>query len=129
MDDVICPYCERPAVLTDSAEVYSRSYGMIWLCRPCQAWVGCHANSPTHKPLGRLADAELRRWKQRAHEKFDPLWRRKMRIEGCSKSRARRLGYKWLADQLGIRKKDCHIGYFDVSLCRRVVDVIENRKR
>lgn len=121
--DVRCPYCGRPAELVDSAEVYGgRSYGMIWVCRPCDAYVGCHKNSPRYAPLGRLANAELREWKQRAHAVFDPLWQRKMQRDKCSKSAARSAGYQWLAGRLGIEVKDCHIGMFDVDICRRVVE-------
>lgn len=116
---VICPYCDAPAVLVDSAEVYHRSYGPIYLCRPCRAWVGCHKG--TTKPLGRLANYELRVAKQAAHAAFDRLWKSKMSKEGCGKKRARGAGYAWLAEQLGIPRAECHIGMFDVDQCERVV--------
>ena len=117
-----CPYCEAEAKLIDSKEIYGRSYGMIWICRPCGAYVGTHKNS-NNKPLGRLANAELREWKIRAHAVFDPMWKKKMQREECSKSEARKAGYKWLAKQIGIDAKDCHIGMFDVETCKKVVDV------
>ena len=72
---VDCPYCKGQAKLIDSKEIYGRSYGMVWFCKPCDAWVGTHKNSKKHRPLGRLANAELRHWKQIAHTKFDLLWR------------------------------------------------------
>lgn len=119
---VICPYCQADAVFTDSAEVYGgRSYGMIWLCRPCKSWVGVHKGS--NHALGRLANAELRIAKQLAHEYFDPLWKKKMARDGCSKTKARRAGYRWLSKQLGIPYKKTHIGMFDVADCRRVVNL------
>jgi hypothetical protein len=119
-----CPYCGNPAILTDSAEVYSgHSYRMIWLCRPCDAYVGTHRNSKNHEPLGRLANAELRAWKVKAHAAFDPLWRTKMRRENCTKQEARQAGYRWLAKQLSITVEECHIGCFDVEMCRRVVEI------
>ena len=120
---VICDYCQGEAELVDSSEVYSRSYGPIWLCRPCRAWVGVHKNSNDHKPLGRLADAELRDWKKRAHAAFDPLWQKKIAREGCSKGKARSAGYKWLADEMGIAYRYCHIGMFDIEQCRQVVGI------
>ena len=117
-----CPYCEEPAVFTDSAEVYGgRSYGMIYLCRPCQAWVGVHRGTET--PLGRLANKELRRAKVAAHAAFDPLWKRKIEKEGCKKHVARGAAYRWLAEQLEIDFDDCHIGMFDVETRKRVVEV------
>lgn len=123
MRTVVCPYCERPADLVDSKEIYGRSYGMAWLCRPCEAYVGCHENSKDHAPLGRLANAELRQMKIAAHAQFDPLWQRKMERERCSKSKARKAAYQWLAEQMGIEVKRCHIGMFDVEQCSQVVAI------
>lgn len=129
----ICPYCERPAILRDSECVYNRSYGMIWICVQCQAWVGVHKG--TTKPLGRLANKELRDWKIKAHAVFDPLWEAKYKHRlagGASKSGrpggahykkayARGSAYKWLAGEMGIDSKQCHIGMFDVEQCKQVV--------
>lgn len=110
---VMCPYCKRRAQLVDSKEVYDRSYGMIFLCRPCQAWVGCHKG--TKRPLGRLANAELRQWKSKAHLYFDRSWR------GKKKSRGR--AYELLAEKLNIDQEDAHIGMFDVEQCKKVVEL------
>ena len=115
---VICPYCEQQAKLVDSQIIYGRSYGMAWLCKPCDAWVGCHKNSKTHAPLGRIANAELRDWKKKAHAVFDPLWQRKMRRGKCTKGAA----YGWLAKQLEIAVKDCHIGMFNIEKCKKTVE-------
>jgi hypothetical protein len=100
---------------------------MVYLCRRCDAWVGVHKG--TDKPLGRLANKELRDWKKKAHAAFDPLWqaklskRRRERGENYKKVWARGSGYRWLSEQLGIERKLCHIGMFDVETCRRVVEV------
>jgi hypothetical protein len=75
--------------------------------------VGCHKG--TTLPLGRLANAELRKAKMDAHAAFDPMWRN----GAMSRGRA----YGWLAKQLGIDKKRCHIGYFSLEECRRVMEV------
>lgn len=121
---VVCPYCDVDAVLMDSAEVYNgRSHGNIWLCMNCRAYVGVHKNDDMNRPLGRLANAELREWKKKAHAAFDPLWKGKMRRDNCSKGKARKAGYTWLAKQLGIPFDECHIGMFDVDMCKRVVEV------
>ena len=37
---LVCPYCGQPTEYVDSSEVYSKNYGKIYLCRPCEAW-GC----------------------------------------------------------------------------------------
>lgn len=70
MRKVYCDYCGRQAEYVDSKVVYGKSYGMMYLCRNCMAYVGVHKG--TDKPLGRLANAELRYWKKRAHAVFDP---------------------------------------------------------
>lgn len=116
----ICPYCNNPSIYTDSARVYSRSYGMIYLCEPCEAWVGVHKG--TDNPLGRLANDELRKAKIMAHYYFDQLWRRKI-DQGFSKSKSRKLAYGWLADKMGINIKKCHIGMFDVDQCEQVIKI------
>jgi hypothetical protein len=122
---IICPYCEKPAKLVDSSLVYSQSYGKIWYCKSCDAWVGTHKNSKKHKPLGRLANKELRQWKIKAHAFFDLLVQGKIRRDKCSKNQARKAAYKWLARQLGIETKDCHIGMFDIDMCKKVIQICQ----
>ena len=109
-----CPYCGRATELADSAEIYGgRSYGMIYLCRPCDAYVGCHNGTINAK--GRLADAELREWKKKAHNAFDPIWQeRHMR---------RKLAYAWLSEKMGVPSEYTHIGMFDVAECKKVVTI------
>lgn len=128
---VQCPYCGADANLVRGDVVYPHRPDLhdlkFWTCDPCFAWVGTHRG--TDEPLGRLANAELRKAKIAAHAAFDPLWRRKMQRDGCSKGKARRAGYTWLAGQLGIEFNDCHIGMFDVSMCERVVDLCGRRLR
>lgn len=127
-----CPYCSGRTELTDSVEVYSRSYGPIWLCRPCTAFVGCHPGTTT--PLGRPADKATRQARKQAHDLFDTLWRYKMRKEGCTKKEARGAGYAWLRNQLGITESECHMGQMDkqtaervAALCKPYVDRIKKR--
>jgi len=123
MISVTCDYCGEPAKLIDSVELYGKSYGMMYMCWPCDAYVGTHKDSPDHTPLGRLANEELRTWKKKAHAAFDPLWKRKMARDNCSQKEARNAGYAWLAKQLDIPVKDCHIGRFDEEQCIRVTEV------
>lgn len=85
----------------------------FYLCSPCDAYVGCHPGST--RPLGRLANAELRAAKVAAHAAFDPLW--------SGGQISRNAAYKWLAEQLGIERRYCHIGSFDVKQCERVVEI------
>jgi hypothetical protein len=114
---MICPYCQNVAELVTGADVYPHRpdlhHKFIYRCAPCDALVGCHPG--TKKPLGRLANAELRKAKQAAHAAFDPLWQ--------SGGMKRQAAYGWLAGQLGIDRQECHIGMMDVAMCKRVVEV------
>ena len=121
-----CDYCANPAELVTGDAIYPHrpdlSGKWFWRCEPCGAYVGTHQNSKEHQPLGRLANAELRAAKVRAHAAFDPLWTQAMDSRNWSKTKARHAAYRWLADQLGIHRTDCHIGMFDVALCKRTVE-------
>ena len=120
-----CPYCDSDAKLVDSSLIYNgRSYGPAWVCAnypKCDSYVGCHPG--TEKPLGRMANKELRLAKSAAHKSIDAMWQRRIAISRCSKKAARLRGYYWLAEQLRIPRAKCHIGMMDVELCRRVVEV------
>lgn len=118
---IICDYCQQPAQLVTGETVYPHRpdlhYLRFWQCLPCDAWVGCHKG--TKRPLGRLANAELRAAKMAAHAAFDELWRRTTPAGSFDRNGA----YAWLAEQLGIERADCHIGMFDVEQCKRVVEI------
>lgn len=115
---IVCPYCNQQAKLVDSSVIYNgRSFGMIWLCKPCDAYVGTHRNSKEHVPLGRLANKELRMWKMKAHAVFDPLWR--------SGKMTRDAAYSMLRNVMGMTESQAHIGKFDVEDCKRLVEVLK----
>ena len=77
---------------------------------------------------GRAADAELRQWKKDAHAKFDKVWKRKIRLENCSKKKARDFAYRWLSQQMGLEFGQCHIGWMKVEECRRVIEICDQLK-
>ena len=112
---VFCPYCQCQARLTDSKEIYGKSYGNIYVCDLCNAYVGCHKG--TDRPLGRLANKKLRKLRSRCHELFDPMWK------DCSMSRTE--AYEWLRNILGLSKKVCHIAKFDETICERMIRLLE----
>lgn len=121
---VICDYCQQEAELVYGDVIYPHRQDLhlkrFWRCKPCQAYVGCHKF--TEEPLGRLANTELRKMKMEAHSAFDPIWR------GSKGKTTRSEAYAWLADQLGIPFPECHIGMFDVEMCRKVIEVCNERK-
>jgi hypothetical protein len=108
----ICPYCGKKPKLVDSSIVYGKSYGLIYYCKPCDAYVGTHKD--TEKPLGRLANKELRYFKKLAHSFFDSIWHQKiMNRHGA---------YKWLSEIMVLPPEHTHIGMFDVDQCKKVVE-------
>lgn len=129
---VICDYCERPASLVTGSAIYPHRpdlfHKSFWRCASCEAYVGCHPKARAggaglgdgSRPLGRLANAELRAAKRRAHAAFDPIWK--------SGEMRRGDAYCWLSKVLGISKEKCHIGMFDVDGCEAVVTAVAARK-
>jgi len=111
----ICPYCKNKTKFVDSSEVYyGKSYGMIYLCRPCEAYVGVHKG--TTEALGRLANKSLREAKKKAHYWFDQLWK-----EGKRRQEKRKECYEWLSKELEIPRDYTHIGMFGDHTCNTVV--------
>ncbi len=112
-----CPYCGKPTELIDSAEIYGgSSYGPIYICRDCGAYVGCYKGTTT--ALGRLADEKLRLAKRRAHHYLDQLWKTpKQRLEV----------YEWLSDELHIPQARTHVGMSDEEQCNRIADLCRKK--
>lgn len=125
MHIVICPYCDKQATLLTGKEVYNHRKDLwdlqFWACIDCDARVGCHKSGTGTSPLGRLANAELRRAKSIAHKSFDRVWRK-----GKDKLMSRTLAYSWLAEQLCIPVEDCHIGMFNLDQCKNVVSIMDH---
>lgn len=117
-----CPYCNSEVKFSqDSTFIYGRNYGAVYHCinyPSCDAYVGTHRNSK--RSLGRLADAELRKYKGIAHMYFDELWKMK-KARGFKN--ARDLGYEWLSEQMKKSKKDTHIGMFNIDECKKVIEL------
>lgn len=117
MKKVICPYCGAQAEYTDSKDIYhGHSYGMIYICRACDAYVGVHSGSDM--PKGTLANAELRYWRRLAHAASDPLW------QSGAFYRRRNAAYSWLSEKMALSKEETHIGMFDVEACKKLINII-----
>lgn len=129
--NLMCDYCLNPAkFLPSSSSIYNgRDYGPVYFCAPCYAWVGCHPKSK--KPLGRLANAELRKLKMQTHAAFDPIWKkrfeRKHKINAnYTKSMARGGRYKALSILMNIPQAECHIGMFDPERCKLAIKLCKS---
>jgi hypothetical protein len=124
MSDVLCDYCFKKTAIVSGKEIYPHRKDLYSLrfykCSPCDAYVGIHKG--TDKPFGRLANAELRKWKMKAHAAFDPIWR----VPCPEKLMGRKKSYKWLSEVMDIPKSQCHIGMFDIETCKKVIEVSNN---
>jgi hypothetical protein len=116
MQKVICPYCGEVAEFCSSARVYyGKHYGDIYLCEclPEKAYVGVHKG--TERPKGTLANKELRELRKKVHAVFDPIWK--------EKRKTRSKAYKWLANEMKINTKKCHIGMFNIEQCKQAIQI------
>lgn len=116
---VLCDYCGRDAPLTPGKTVYPHRPDLahlnFYMCKLCDAYVGVHHNST--RPLGRLANRELRLAKSQAHRVFDPIWQT---------GRMSRTGaYAWLAREMQLTTAQAHIGRFDLAQCQAVCELVK----
>lgn len=112
---MICPYCHNQAIWVSNEKIYGRRYGksyMVWLCKDCDAYVGCHNN--THRPLGTMANAELRKARNKAHAAIDPLWK--------SGKYPRPVVYAKLKKYFG---REIHVGESDLKQCQEIIDNVD----
>jgi len=112
-----CPYCNKPAKWVENKEIYGQNYGksfMVWLCKPCDAFVGCHNN--TKKPKGTMATPDTRSARKDAHSLFDVFWK--------SGYMSRKKAYKMLNDYFG---HEVHIGESDEKKCSEIRDFCLNK--
>lgn len=113
LEGKICPYCKGETKFVDSKVIYKKkSFGMIYLCEACDAYVGTHKG--TEKALGRLANKNLRYLKKEAHKYFDIIWQ--------EKHEKRNKVYYYLSLHLKIPQKYTHIGYFSEKTCLEVIN-------
>lgn len=116
---MLCPYCNSEAALVTGATIYPHSHHLrnrkYYYCAPCNAYVGTH--EITGKPLGTLANKELRRARCQTHEAFDGLWK--------TGKMSRSAAYTWLAHSIGLAPQQCHIGMFNYERCQQVIELCQ----
>lgn len=113
-----CPYCKKPAPWVENKVIYGRNYGdsyMCYYCKDCDARVGCHQNTP--KPLGTMANKELREWRMKTHAVLDPLWE--------SGRYHRKAVYRILKKEFD---KEIHIGESDIEQCKQIIEFLTKLK-
>ena len=116
--EVVCPYCSKNAELIDSARIYKNSYGFVWICFDCNAYVGVHKYSKSFKPLGTLAKKELRVLRNKTHKVFDRMWKSKRERTGL---------YNWLSIKMNIPIEKTHIGMFNEKQCNIAIKLLTEK--
>lgn len=126
----LCPYCHIEPICVNSQAIYGQGhdYGNMYLCQKCGAYVGCH--NGTKKPLGRLADRELRDLKKEVHNVFDPLWKtgeiNDIWPKYIPNTSNRNKAYKWLSNKMNISEDKCHIGMFNKQQCKEAIKIVNS---
>jgi len=113
-----CNYCNKEAEWVENKAIYKKNYGksyMIWWCKPCDAYVGCHNN--TKDPLGSLANKELRELRKQSKQ----LWIVTENID-WKDSISKKNGYRKLRKQLGY---DFHFGESTLEECNKIIKLYD----
>lgn len=115
-----CPFCNSDVVFTSNKELYGKEYGngKCYLCRNCKASVGTH--NGTKRPLGVMANKEMKVLKKACHDLFDYVWK--------SGKLSRGRAYSILANQLDIPQKDCHFGHFQTDMLIKSLTILSDSK-
>lgn len=122
-NDGKCRYCDHEVMFhDDSSFLYNgKNYGPVWACSNCDAHVGCHIGSSD--PYGEVADQELRNLRRLCRKFIDYLWQKKMSRDNISKTKAKKLAYAWLEQQLKITP--CHAVTLEKDQCVEFLKVCE----
>lgn len=121
--EVRCPYCGRTALFRPASYVYGEKCiepeSFVYVCSgypdQCDAYVRAHAHNL--RPEGFMADSELRHLRILAHRALDAVWKSGWMTKNET--------YAWLANKMGLREKDMHIGKFSHYYCQEVIRICE----
>ena len=120
----ICPYCKCGTRLVAGDVVYPHLTTttprplfldkMFWQCvENVDHFVGTHKDNVT--AFGRVADRELRNWKNQGHQVFDPLWKSRRYFRRQSDA------YVWLSEKMALPLEHTHFGMFSVEQCKAAI--------
>lgn len=117
---IYCPYCGAEAKLRPASVVYKENTidedGYLFVCDrypQCDSYVGAHRDSK--RPMGTLANSELRNRRILAHRAFNQIWK--------SGVMTRDQAYKWLQAKLCLNEQQTHIAMFSEYMCDQVIAV------
>jgi hypothetical protein len=122
-----CNVCKqnKSVILTDSTIVYGSSYGMIYYCTNCKAYVGVHSSKNNNygeinAPKGFLADKQMRELRKLAHQYFDPLWQ--------NTKLSRKGAYQVLQRVTGVPIERAHIAMLTKTELNALIKYLKNLK-
>lgn len=118
--NVRCPICKDLMVLrrTDRFTYSNGDSRLFYGCRNFPECKSTHGAHPDGKPLGIPADRETKRWRMKAHESFDKLWKSHGLTRGES--------YKVLQKMMGMTEGEAHIGRFNIEQCKRLIALADS---
>ncbi len=124
--NIYCPYCGSPAVCRPASTVYgtdtidSKSY--LYLCSnwpSCDAYVSAHRKD--RRPMGTLANSELRHKRILAHRALQRLQKERHMDKWAA--------YLWLQTNLKLDESHAHIGMFSEHMCDQLISLCRTPAR
>lgn len=118
--NIVKCHCGAHAMLRPASVVHGdKAKGeYLYVCSrypACDSYVGVHEK--TRKPLGTLANRELRGKRIQAHRVFNQLW-----MSGMMKKWQ---AYKWMQAKLGLNSDQAHIAKFSEYMCDELISLCE----
>ena len=115
-----CPYCGSPVVYRSADGIYKENKNnvMLYVCSnypKCDAYVRVHPG--TNKPVGSMANQQLRVLREKAHKAFDKIHK--------SGIMTKQEAYYWLANLIDAPLSEAHIGYLREYYCQKVLEESE----
>ena len=106
-----CPECGSGMVLRDSWR------GLFYGCERFPDCRCAHGAHPDGRPLGIPADKETKKFRMKAHDWFDRLWR--------SERMTRKEAYMWMRETMFLTRSQAHIGKFDKKQCMQLIACVQ----
>lgn len=111
-----CPYCGSTVVYKSGKEMFKScpegvNYYVCTNYPECDTFIKTMPNS--NKPIGTLANKELRMLRRDAHSYFNQLY--------LSGAMSKEEAYLWLANTLGCPKREAHIGQLREYSCKLII--------
>ena len=128
----VCPYCNCGTKLVSGEIIYPEKLNkiprpkyldkMFYQCSiEPNHYVGTYNDNLTS--LGRLADTELRRLRNKGHNTFDPLWREDKLFK------SQKAAAKWLSKKMKLPIEYTHFGMFTIEQCKEAIAFCEEFKK